>query len=186
VEAVPGRASGEAGGEGGRAALEVAARAEHRVGVDHGAGIAPGDMLAEMRLIDRLVVDAGVGLHHADRAQMPDQLAFLAHHLRVLEQPLGDCEVDAAGVGGDRDAKARLLARPGAQKLEPGIAHDLHVAHHVGTGHRHHALGAEETADLDLHGQCPLGGLAIGSIEHRLLVGAELQLVLPAVPGTSY
>ena len=61
MKAVLRRPAGHRRRHRGRARFEIAARAAHRVRPDDGAGVAPGDVLAEMRLVDGLVVDAGVG-----------------------------------------------------------------------------------------------------------------------------
>src|SRR2546428_7976953 len=75
-----------------RPRLVVRARAGHRVRPDHGARVAPREMLAEARLVDGLVVDAGVDLERAELLEMLDegglacdQLSVLAHACRRVE-----------------------------------------------------------------------------------------------------
>src|SRR5712692_2510009 len=168
-------AAGERGGKGRRAGLEVGARAEHRVGVDHRAGIAPGDVLAEVRLIDRLVVDAGVGGDDVHAAQALDQLAFLRHFRRVLAELVAESEIDAARIGRGSDAAARLEARFFAQVLESRVAHHLDVAHHVDVGDGYEALRAPEAPDLDLVLERTSWRFAVLAGEDRALLARQLQ-----------
>ena len=80
MEAVARRAPGQPRGERRGPAFEVGARAAHRVGVDHHAGIAEGDVLAARRRLDGLVVDAGVGHQHAELDEGGDGALFQREH----------------------------------------------------------------------------------------------------------
>ena len=71
----------EPGRQGRRAGFEVGARAEHRVGVDHGAGVAPGNVLAQVRLVHGLVVDAGVRRDDVHALERGDDLLFLLRQI---------------------------------------------------------------------------------------------------------
>jgi hypothetical protein len=84
-------------------------------------------MLAEMWLVNRLIIDAGIGLHDADLLQQPDQVVLLVHHCLALQQAFGGGKVDTAGVGRYGDAKAGLLVSQTAKQLESGLAHHLDV-----------------------------------------------------------
>src|SRR5258705_121580 len=60
VIAVARRAPGERRAQRRRSALEIRARAAYAVAVDHYAGVAVGDVLAQHRRHDGLVIDAGI------------------------------------------------------------------------------------------------------------------------------
>src|SRR2546423_13962084 len=109
-------AAGQRGGKCRRAGLEVRARAEYRIRVDHGSGVAPGDVLAEARLVPGLVVDAGVGGDDLHAPQALDELALLRHPGGVLPPPLAVAALAAARA----PRAAAAAARPAAHFL----AHD--------------------------------------------------------------
>src|SRR5258705_1010949 len=184
MKAVFRRAAGQRRSERRRPRLEVGARAEHRVGVDDGAGVAPGEVLAEVRLVEGLVVDAGVGGDDVHPPQRGDQLALLRHLAGVLPEPLAMREVDAARVGGGGDlaagAQVGLFLQPG----ESAVAHHLDVAHHVDAGDRHEAPRVPEAADLDLvFERAPLGFATLAG-EDGALLARELQAGYSPLPGS--
>src|SRR4029077_11883196 len=121
-------------GQRGRTGLEVGTRAEYRVGVDHGAGIAPGDVLAQVRLVDSLVIDTGVGGDDVHAPQRGDNFLFLRRLARVLAHALAVREVHAAGVGGGAHCTARAAAGFFLEPREARVSHHLDVAHHVDVG----------------------------------------------------
>src|SRR6185503_10315478 len=168
-------ATGDRRGERGGPGLEVRARAEYRVGVDHRAGIAPGDVLAEVRLVDGVVVDTGVGGDHVHATQRRDQLALLADLGRVLAEALAVSEVDAAGIGrrwyGTAGADCGVFLDPG----EAAVAHHLDVAHHVDVADRHEALRAPEAADFDLVFERAPRGFAVLAGEDGALLARQVQ-----------
>ncbi len=182
VIAVARRAAGERGGERRGTALEVGARAEHAVGVDRRARIAERDVLAEHRRDDRLIVDAGVGHHEAERLEGGGGAALEVGHRLGLAEALVGGEVDAARVGDGRDADAALGERHRGEAFEEVDARRperFRVRHQVDLRDRHAVLGIEEAADLDdlLHGGAARRPFGAG--EHRLLVVIELHRVLP-------
>ena len=75
---------GEAGGECGGAALEVRAGAADAVRIDHDAGIAVGDVVAEDRRHDRLIVDAGIRHDDAELQAGGDEAALFADRKSVV------------------------------------------------------------------------------------------------------
>ena len=99
MKSVRRRATGERSGDIRLAGLEIRARAEHRVRVDHGSGVAPRNVLAEFRLINRLVVNASVGRRNPHLRVVHQDFAFFfflaascpkpsmssKHALRVLD-----------------------------------------------------------------------------------------------------
>src|SRR5947208_15195669 len=171
-------AAGQRGGKRRRAGLEVRARAEYRIRVDHGSGVAPGDVLAEARLVPGLVVDAGVGGDDLHAPQALDELALLRHLGWVLPQPLAVREIDAARGRGASDAAARAEAHFLAQELEAAVAHHLDVAHQVDIGDRNHALCLPEAADLDLVLERAPGRLPKLAGEDLAFLGRQFQALL--------
>src|SRR6266404_6214265 len=122
----------------------------HRLGIDHRSGIAPGDVLAEARLVPGLVVDAGIGGDNLHAPQALDDLALFRHLGGVLPEPLAVREIDAARVRRRANAAARAEADLLAQELEAAVAHHLDVAHQVDIRDGDHAPGLPEAAALDL------------------------------------
>ena len=151
VKAVARRAPGEAGGHGGRPALEIRACPAHRVRIDHHAGVAERHRLAARGRLDGLVVDAGVGHQDAEARERGDGAALeLQHPARVL-QHRGLREVGAARIGDRGHAhRGAFVARAPRPSSTPGSPEALGVGHDVRLRHRHEVRGAEEIADPDL------------------------------------
>ncbi len=141
-------------------------------------------MLAQVRLVDGLVVDAGVGGDDIHAPQGRDQLAFLDGFAGILAQALAVREIHAARIGGGADYAARAAVR---FRLEPGqaaVAHHLDVAHHVDVADRHEAPGAPELAHFHLVGERPAGGLAALAAEDLPLLGRQLHRPTPPCRGS--
>ena len=109
--AVARRVARERGGERGRSALEVRARAEHAVRIDRRTRIAEGNVLTEHRRNDRLIVDAGVGHHEAERFEGRRRAALEIGHGLGLTEALVGIEVDAARIGDRGHADATFGER---------------------------------------------------------------------------
>ena len=73
--------------------------------------IGPGDVFAEMRLVQRLVVDAGIGGHDIHVAQKTYDLPLLARLAHVLPETIHVIEVDAARIGGHGHGNAHAAPR---------------------------------------------------------------------------
>ena len=117
-------------------------------------------MLAELRLVDRLVVDAGVDLHRPQSAEARHQRALALDQPRVLPHRRRSLEVDTAGVGGNRHGEAAAQPEEVLDEGKARVAHHLHVAHHVDVGDGNQPLGAEEGAHRDLLFKHQTRGLA--------------------------
>src|SRR3954464_4965184 len=123
------------------------------VGAAPPPGWRDGRVLVPRRGLHRLVVDAGVGHHHAQLHEGRDGALFQRKHRRGLAEERGVGEVGAAGVGDRRNAHvaAAFLCRGEAfQPAHAGLAEALGVGHDVGLGHGDEVFRAEDLADLDL------------------------------------
>ena len=176
MEPVLGRAPRHRCGQGRGPAFEVRARAEDRVRVDDGPGVAPCDVLTEVRLVERLVIDAGIARDHIHMLEVADQLLFLGRFARVLAQRVRMRKVEAARIRGRRDRAAGFFLRETSQVREAAIAHDFDIAHHVHVGHGDETPGAPELADLDLLLDRALYFLAHLPARHRLLLCRKLHI----------
>src|SRR3546814_4090956 len=83
----------------------------HAVRVDAGARVAEGDMLAEDRRNDRLVIDAGIGHQHVERAEGVDGPAFETDAGIVLLQALVGAEIGAARRSEEHTSELQSLMR---------------------------------------------------------------------------
>ena len=122
VAAVARRASGQRGADGRGAALEVAARPAHAVGVDDHAGIAEGRVLAEHRRGDGLVAAAGVGHQDPEGTHGVDGAPLQGSPLVLLPKATVRAEIDAARIRGGGHAYAAIglvVACQGFQVLDP-------------------------------------------------------------------
>src|SRR5207237_839260 len=86
---------------------------EHRIRIDHGSGVAPGDVLAEARLVPGLGVDAGVGGDAVHAPQALDDLALLRHLRGRLPRAAPRRDLGAAPARHRDDAAARRAAASG-------------------------------------------------------------------------
>jgi hypothetical protein len=110
-------------------------------------------VLVQRRRLHRLVVDAGVGHHHAELDEGGDDALFQREHGRGLAEERGLGEVGAARVGDRRDAHAAAAFLRRGEAFQPahaGLAEALGVGHDVGLGDGDEVLRAEELTDLDL------------------------------------
>ena len=170
MKTVFGYAPGETRGQRGGTGFEIGARAEYRIGVDHRAGITPGDMFAEVRLVQRLIIDAGVGSNDIHAPQAGDQLFFLERFFRILLQAFDMGKVDTARIGRCRLPAFRAGLRSPFEKGLAGVAHDFDITHHVHIRHRHEAFRAEELADFQLQLQRFLHCAALLAAQHFFLL----------------
>ena len=176
VIAVARRAPGQPGGERGRPALEIAARAENAVGIDHHAGVAHREMLAADRRHDRLIIDAGVGHQHAEGAECGDRARFEVAHGLALAEPLVDLHIETARIGQGRDPDPPLAvggAGEAFEKADTGLAERLGVGHDVRLRDRHEIGRVEELADRDLMRDGPASRFAELAGQHGPLFVAE-------------
>src|SRR3954462_8954448 len=111
VEPVPGRSPGEGGRKRRRPALEIGARAENRIRIDHYPRIAKCVMLAADRRHDGLVIDAGVRHQNAEGFERSDESRFDLNHRVALLQALVCVEVDPTWVGDGGNANVSLAFR---------------------------------------------------------------------------
>src|SRR5260370_38897207 len=88
--------AGERGGERGRPALKMRARAVYAVAVDDDAGVTVGDVLAGNGRHDGLVIDAGVGHQHAERFERGNCAPLELEHPRLLLELMRGGKVGAA------------------------------------------------------------------------------------------
>ena len=120
-------------------------------------------MLAPHRRQHRLIVDAGVGHQHAERAQGVDRPPLQRRHPIALAEPAIDREIDAARIGDRRHRNPPLGFRCGGEgfeKAHPGLAQGFGVGHDVRLANLHEIGRVEEFADRDLVGQRPAPRLA--------------------------
>ena len=107
-------------------------------------------MLPKVRLIEHLVVNAGVDGGDLHAPQGRDDRPLLRDRFRRLAEPRGIREIHAAGVRRDapptRGSKLAIML----EEAQTGIAHHFDVAHHVDVGDRDEAFRPEELSDLDL------------------------------------
>ena len=152
VIAVARRASGQPGGERGGPALEIAARSEDAVRVDHDAGIAHREVLAAHRRQDRLIIDAGVGHQHAEGSERGARARFESTHVLALAEPLIDLHVETARIGQGRDPDPPFAFGAGEafEKAHAGLAERLGIGHDMRLRDRHQIGRVEEFADRDL------------------------------------
>src|SRR5262249_49671352 len=139
VIAVPRRARRQRGGERRGPALEVRTRAAHAVAIDHHSGVPIGDVLAQNRRHDRLVVDAGIGHQYAQRLQRGNRAAFEVDHPGLLFEPMRSREVGAARIRDGGNPYTPRVRRQPRQPFEPfdaGWPQRLGVGHDVGLGYR--------------------------------------------------
>ena len=185
MKTILGRAAGDRRGERRRPAFEIGAGAVDGVSIDHRPCIAPGDMLAQVRLIDGLVVDAGVGSNDVQRMQMTDQAPLFFDLGRVLPELFRVRKIDAARVGRDRNAAMSPLRATVGEKRQAAVAHHLDVAHHVSVGDGYEALGVKEAPDFDLIGDRFTHGLALTPVEHRLFFRGQPHRSSPTLTARS-
>ena len=183
MKAVARRPPGQPGGERGRPALEIAARAEDAVRVDDDASVAHREVLAAHRRHDRLIVDAGVGHQHAERLERGDRARFEGAHVFALAEPLIDMHVETARIGQGRDADPSFAfgrARKAFEKADAGFAEQLGIGHDVRLRHRYEIGRVEEFADRDLMRDGPASRFAELAGQHGpLFVGKAHRSGLP-------
>ena len=144
-----------------------------RIGPDHGPGVPPGQVFAQVRLVEQLVVDAGqahVRTHRVKgRVDVPG--AFVPN--APLPDRAGAVRVGGAGVdrGGNLEPSVPVCNR--AQILDAEVAQRFGVRGQVRRPDRNHILGAEEIAHFYLQLQSQLGRLAGLSGQHCLFLGIE-------------
>ena len=126
-----------------------------------------------MRLVDGLIVDAGVRGHHVHLPQIADQLPFLGRFAGILPEPLGVRKIEAARVGRDGHLAARFRLREAAQMLEPAVAHHLDVAHHVHVGDGHEPFCVVELADRALELERAPDHFAALAAQHRPFLSSQ-------------
>src|SRR5581483_11552830 len=178
VKAVARRAPGQSRRQRRRAALEVGARAAHRIGIDHDAGVAERTVLVAGRGLDGLVVDAGVGHGDAELLEGGDGAPFEIEHRVGLSKQVRMREIGASGIGDGGHADFALTFSGGGKAFQPshaGLAQALGVGHDVGLRDGYEVGGIEEFADLDLMLQGKLRQRAGAACEDVLLFVVEVH-----------
>src|SRR5262249_20838565 len=179
VVAVTRRAPGERGGKRRRSAFEIRARAAHAVAIDHDPGIAVGDVLADERRHNGLIVDAGIRHQQPERLQRGDRAAFEVDHPGLLLEPMRGREVGAARICDGGNPYTPLVRRQARQLLEPfdpGFPERLGIGHNVRLAHRDEVARAEIVSDLDLMRDRPLRRLAELARPQRFFFSGEIHL----------
>ena len=164
------RAPGDGRRKAGIAGFEVGARPENGIGGNDGARVAPGQVLAQRRLIVGLIIDAGINTDHPQFFQQAHDLLFLGHFAAVLPQTRGVAHVHAAGVGGGvhRATPTQPLQTP--QEIQPAVADQLNVRHDMRIGDGHEPFGLEKISHFNLIGQRLFDGLSLFAAQHAFFL----------------
>jgi len=178
MKAVARRASGQSGRNRGRSAFEIGERPTYRVGKNHHAGIAKGDMLVGHRRLDGLIIDAGIGHRHAESDESRNRAALQIEHRPGVTEKIRFCEIGAARIGNGWNAHLPLPLGDRRQPFQPahaGFAEAFGIGHDVGLRHRHEIGRAKELAHLFLVLQRDLRKRAEFSAQNILLFVVELH-----------
>ena len=171
VKAVFGRDARQGRGEGAGSAFAIAPRADHGIGVAHGAALGPRDVLSEVRRVADEIGRARAGGDHIHARERVDDAHLVARKFLADAQRLPVLDVHPGGI--QRGQHARLAAAIGhlRQEVQARFA-EIIVAHardlHGGDGH--HPLCAVDRAQRDENLHRLLRGAALLAIEHLLVL----------------
>ena len=136
-------------------------------------------MLAQVRLVQGLVVDAGVNRHRSHALEVRDDLALALSHLVGLAKAMGPRKVHTTGIGGQRTYRARTVGRGLAQEADTVFPHHFDVAHHVNVRDFDEPRRAKELSDLNLLRDRLANRLSMIPSHHRAFSVGEFQAFSP-------